>query len=75
VTPDPPSGDGLAVPFLVDPEHEDVAAHVAEKRPQNFKYLVTNWINTDWSFWVFGVGLLVFSIIGSIIFFRSRRWM
>jgi magnesium transporter len=42
---------------------------------QNFKYLVTNWINTDWSFWVFGVGLLVFSIIGFIIFFRSRRWM
>jgi magnesium transporter len=42
---------------------------------QNFKYLVTNWINTDWSFWVFGVGLLVFSIIGFVIFFRSRRWM
>ena len=28
----PPSGDGLAVPFLVDPEHADVAQHVAEKR-------------------------------------------
>ncbi len=42
---------------------------------QNFKYLVTNWINTDWSFWVFGVGLLVVSIIGFIVYFRSRRWM
>jgi Mg2+ and Co2+ transporter CorA len=28
----PPPGGGLAVPFLVDPEHEDVAPHVAEKR-------------------------------------------
>ena len=42
---------------------------------QNFKYLVTNWINTDWSFWVFGVGLLVVSIIGFVVYFRSRRWM
>jgi magnesium transporter len=28
----PPSGDGLAVPFLIDPEHEDVAQHVAQNR-------------------------------------------
>ncbi len=32
MSPVPPSGDGLAVPFLVDPEHEDVAEHVAHER-------------------------------------------
>ena len=42
---------------------------------QNFKYLVTNWINTDWSFWVFGVGLLVVATIGFLVYFRHRRWM
>jgi magnesium transporter len=42
---------------------------------QNFKYLVTQVINTDWAFWVFGVGLLVVSIVGFLVFFRSKRWM
>ena len=41
---------------------------------QNFKYLVTNWISSDWSFWVFGVGLLVVSTIGFWIYFRHKRW-
>jgi magnesium transporter len=41
---------------------------------QNFKYLVTNWIATTWSFYVFGLGLLVGSVIGFWIYFRRKRW-
>jgi magnesium transporter len=41
---------------------------------QNFKYLVTNWISSTWSFWVFGIGLLVASAIGFWIYFRRKRW-
>jgi magnesium transporter len=41
---------------------------------QNFSYLVTQVINSDWSFWVFGIGLLVVSAIGFWIYFRHKRW-
>ncbi len=41
---------------------------------QNFAYMVTNIINTTWSFYVFGVGLLVVSVIGFWIYFRRKRW-
>jgi Mg2+ and Co2+ transporter CorA len=40
-----------------------------------FRDLVTNWINSDWSFWVFGIGLLVVATIGFLVYFRHRRWM
>jgi magnesium transporter len=42
---------------------------------QNFSLLVNHIINRDWSFWVFGVGLLVFSVIGFWIFFRRKGWI
>jgi magnesium transporter len=41
---------------------------------QNFKYLVTNVISSTWSFWVFGVGFLVASVIGFWIYFRRKQW-
>jgi magnesium transporter len=41
---------------------------------QNFKYLVTNVISSTWSFYVFGLGLLVVSVIGFWIYFRRKRW-
>lgn len=41
---------------------------------QNFSYLVTKVINTTWSFYVFGLGLLVFSVIGFWVYFRRKRW-
>ena len=41
---------------------------------QNFKYLVTNVISSTWSFYVFGLGLLVVSVIGFWICFRRKRW-
>jgi magnesium transporter len=42
---------------------------------QNFAFLTNHVINTTWSFLVFGLGLLVVSIIGFVIFFRRKRWM
>ena len=42
---------------------------------QNFSFLVDHVINRDWSFWVFGVGLLVFSVLGFWVYFRRRGWL
>jgi magnesium transporter len=42
---------------------------------QNFSYLVTHWIHSEWSFWVFGIGLLVVSAIGFRIYFKRKRWI
>jgi magnesium transporter len=42
---------------------------------QNFSYLVTHVIHSAWSFWVFGIGLLVVSAIGFRIYFKRKRWI
>ena len=42
---------------------------------QNFKYLVTDVISSTWSFWVFGLGLLVVSTFGFWLYFRRKRWL
>jgi magnesium transporter len=42
---------------------------------QNFAYLTNHIIDADWSFWVFGIGLLVASVIGFGIFFRRKQWL
>jgi magnesium transporter len=42
---------------------------------QNFAYLTNHIIDADWSFWVFGIGLLVTSVIGFGIFFRRKGWL
>jgi magnesium transporter len=42
---------------------------------QNFSFLVTHWIHSEWSFWVFGIGLLVASAIGFRIYFKRKRWI
>ena len=42
---------------------------------QNFAWLVTHVINTQWSFWVFGLGSLAASAIGFWIYFRRKRWV
>jgi magnesium transporter len=41
---------------------------------QNFAFLVTHIINAEWAFWVFGIGLLVASVIGLWIWFRRKGW-
>jgi magnesium transporter len=42
---------------------------------QNFAWLVTHVINTQWSFWVFGLGSLAVSAVGFWIYFRRKRWV
>jgi magnesium transporter len=42
---------------------------------QNFAYLTNHIIDADWSFWVFGVGFLVASVIGFGVFFRRKGWL
>ncbi|MFZ0089931.1 MAG: magnesium/cobalt transporter CorA [Solirubrobacteraceae bacterium] len=42
---------------------------------QNFAYLVTHILNTQWAFLVFGLGSLVVSALGFWIYFRRKRWV
>jgi magnesium transporter len=42
---------------------------------QNFSFLTGHILDSDWSFWVFGVGFLVASTIAFWIYFRRRRWL
>ncbi|MDQ6835363.1 MAG: magnesium/cobalt transporter CorA [Actinomycetota bacterium] len=42
---------------------------------QNFAFLVTHILNTTWAFLVFGLGSLVLSAIGFLIFFRRKGWV
>ncbi len=32
-------------------------------------------LNTTWSFIVFGVGLLVLSTVGFVVYFKRERWI
>ncbi len=42
---------------------------------QNFALLTNHMIDHGWTFWVFGVGLLVVSVLGFVIFFRRKGWI
>jgi magnesium transporter len=42
---------------------------------QNFAWLITHVLNTLWSFLVFGIGLLLVSIVGFYVYFRRKRWI
>jgi magnesium transporter len=42
---------------------------------QNFTFLTEHVLNTTWSFIVFGLGLLLVSIAGFVVYFRRKRWM
>jgi magnesium transporter len=42
---------------------------------QNFSFLTDDVLNTEWSFIVSGVGLLLVSTIVFVIYFRRKRWM
>ena len=42
---------------------------------QNFTFLTNHLLDTTLSFCVFGLGLLVVSILGFVIYFRRKRWM
>jgi len=42
---------------------------------QNFAFLTNDVLNTELSFILFGIGLLLVSIVTFLIYFRSKRWM
>lgn len=42
---------------------------------QNFALLTEHIINHAWTFWVFGIGLLVVSAIGFWIYFKRKGWI
>ena len=42
---------------------------------QNFAFETAHITNTTWSFLVFGIGLLVVSVIGFAIYFRRKSWL
>jgi magnesium transporter len=42
---------------------------------QNFAFLTGDVQNTTWSFFVLGLGTLVLSIVGFLIYFRRKGWM
>jgi magnesium transporter len=42
---------------------------------QNFAFLTGHIINHTWTFWVFGIGLLVASAIGFRIYFQRKSWV
>ena len=42
---------------------------------QNFSFLTGHVLEREWSFWVFGIGLLLASVVGFWFYFRRRRWL
>jgi magnesium transporter len=41
---------------------------------QNFAFLTSHIIDATWTFWVFGIGLMVVAVIGFAIYFRRKKW-
>jgi len=42
---------------------------------QNFAYMVAHLIRSPWTFWVIGVGSMVATCIGLLIYFRRKGWV
>jgi magnesium transporter len=42
---------------------------------QNFSYLVTHLITGTWTFWVVGVGSMVATLVGLLLYFHRKRWL
>jgi magnesium transporter len=42
---------------------------------QNFGYLVTHLITPEWTFWVIGVGSMLATCVGLLVFFRRKGWV
>jgi magnesium transporter len=42
---------------------------------QNFSFLVNHVIETTWSFVVFGLGLLIVSVVAFLLFLKRNRWI
>src|SRR5947209_2888008 len=42
---------------------------------QNFGYLVSHLITPEWTFWAIGVGSMVLTCAGLLVFFRRKGWV
>jgi magnesium transporter len=42
---------------------------------QNFSFLVTHLITPEWTFWVIGVGSILITCAGLLVFFRRKGWV
>lgn len=42
---------------------------------QNFTYMVSQLIDTEWVFWVVGVGSMAATVVGLMIYFRRKGWV
>jgi magnesium transporter len=42
---------------------------------QNFAYLVTHLITREWTFWVVGVGSMLATCLGLLLFFHRKGWV
>src|SRR5436305_3830808 len=42
---------------------------------QNFSFLVTHLITPEWTFWVIGVGSMLATCAGLLVFFRRKGWV
>ena len=42
---------------------------------QNFAFMVTRLITSEWTFWVVGVGSMVATCVGLLIYFRRKGWV
>jgi magnesium transporter len=42
---------------------------------QNFTYMISHLIDTAWVFWVVGVGSMVATVAGLMLFFRRKGWV
>jgi len=42
---------------------------------QNFSWLLNHFLNNEWAFWVFGIGLQAAAVIGLLAMFRRRGWL
>ena len=42
---------------------------------QNFSWLLNHFLNKNWAFWVFGLGLEAGAVVGLLVMFRRRGWL
>ncbi len=42
---------------------------------QNFTFLLNHFLNHDWTFWVFGLGVELVAVVGMLVMFRRRGWL
>jgi magnesium transporter len=42
---------------------------------QNFGYMVLHVINATWTFWVLGLGSMVVTVAGLLVYFRRKAWV